>query len=131
MLQNLVEYGASIGYFGRLKLGRCVAVQLHYSVCPSEQQQDVQIQINSNDHRMANIQYERPTHQIFIIYVYSFTSANNLPHRTIGPARRPSRSSRMASRSSTLIYDIISYHYVSYTGHQPDHIHIIGNVVNI
>ena len=67
MLQNLVEYGASIGYFGRLKLGRCVAVQLHYSVCPSWHQQDVQIQINSNDHRMANIQYERPTHQIFII----------------------------------------------------------------
>merc|ERR1711973_776207 len=32
---RLVEYGASIGYFGRLKLGRCVAVQLHYSVCPS------------------------------------------------------------------------------------------------
>ena len=73
MLQNLVEYGASVGYFGRLKLGRCVAVQLHNSVCPSEQ--DVQIQINSNDHRMANIQYERPTHQIFIIYVYSFTLA--------------------------------------------------------
>merc|ERR1711973_642425 len=32
---RLVEDGASVGYFGRLKLGRCVSVQLHYSVCPS------------------------------------------------------------------------------------------------
>merc|ERR1711973_77121 len=32
---RLVEYGASVGYFGRLKLGRCVPVQLDYSVCPS------------------------------------------------------------------------------------------------
>ena len=77
MLWNLVEYGASVGYFSRLKLGRCVSVQLDYSVCPSEQQQNVQIRIKSNDHRMAIIQYERRTHQIFIIYVYSFTLATD------------------------------------------------------
>ena len=33
---NLVEYSASVGYFGRFKLGRCVPVQLHNSVCPPE-----------------------------------------------------------------------------------------------